>query len=75
MLLRNVPRVIAGDFSPATPVSVILKDIGLAHAEAGGADVELRLGAVAHELFAEAADRGLADLDMAAIVQLWEEST
>ncbi len=34
MLLRNLPRFAARDFSPATPVGLIAKDLSIIHAEA-----------------------------------------
>ena len=34
MMTRNLPRFISRDFSPATPVGLILKDLGLIHDEA-----------------------------------------
>lgn len=73
MMTRNVPRFISRDFSGATPVSLILKDLGLIHDEAREANVPLLLGALAEQRFVEARARGLADEDMAALVKLWEE--
>ena len=71
MLNRNVPRFAAGDYSPATPVSLILKDLGLIQHQAEELHVPLRLGVVAETLFAEAGQIGLGDRDMAALFQLW----
>ncbi len=73
MMTRNMPRFISRDFSPATPVSLILKDLGLIHDEAKNAQVPLLLGALAEQRFLEARARGLGDEDMAALVKLWEE--
>ncbi len=72
MMQRNVPRFIKRDFSPATPVRIILKDLGIIHDVARAAGVPLLLGALAEQRFLEAATRGLAEQDMAALVQLWE---
>jgi len=72
MLGRHLPRFIARDFSPATPVSLIVKDLGLVHDEADRAGVPFLVGALAEERFREASTRGLADSDMAALIQLWE---
>jgi 3-hydroxyisobutyrate dehydrogenase-like beta-hydroxyacid dehydrogenase len=74
MMTRNVPRFIARDFSPATPVNLILKDLGLIHDEARTAGTPLPLGALAEQRFQEAASRHLGDQDMAALVQLAEEA-
>jgi len=72
MMQRNVPRFIKRDFSPATPVRIILKDLGVIHDAAKAAGAPLLLGALAEQRFVEAAARGMANEDMAAIVRLWE---
>jgi 3-hydroxyisobutyrate dehydrogenase-like beta-hydroxyacid dehydrogenase len=74
MLTRNLPRFISRDFGPATPVALLLKDLGVIHDQAKGANVPLFLGAVAEQRFLEARARGLGDSDMAALVRLWEEA-
>jgi 3-hydroxyisobutyrate dehydrogenase-like beta-hydroxyacid dehydrogenase len=73
MMTRNLPRFISRDFSPATPIGLILKDLGLIHDEARDGGIPLLLGALAEQRFSEARARGLADEDMAALVKLWEE--
>jgi 3-hydroxyisobutyrate dehydrogenase-like beta-hydroxyacid dehydrogenase len=73
MMTRNLPRFISRDFSPATPIGLILKDLGLIHDEAKAAQVPLLLGSLAEQRFLEAKGRGMADEDMAALVKLWEE--
>lgn len=73
MMTRNLPRFMSGDFSPATPVGLILKDLGLIHDEARNGGVPLLLGALAEQRFSEARARGMADEDMAALVKLWED--
>jgi 3-hydroxyisobutyrate dehydrogenase-like beta-hydroxyacid dehydrogenase len=75
MMTRNMPRFISRDFSPATPVSLILKDLGVIHGEARSANVPLLLGSLAEQRFLEARARGMDDQDMAALVRLWEEPT
>lgn len=74
MLSRNLPRVIARDFTPATPVSILVKDMGLIHDEARNAGAPIPLGAWVEQRFVEAQSRGLGDDDMAALVRLWEEA-
>ncbi len=71
MLNRNLPRVVAGDFSPATTVRLLRKDLALIHDAAAEHRVDLPLGAQAQRLFTEAADRGLDDLDIAVLSELW----
>jgi 3-hydroxyisobutyrate dehydrogenase-like beta-hydroxyacid dehydrogenase len=73
MMTRNLPRFISRDFSPATPVDLILKDMGLIHDEARTGGVPLFLGGLAEQRFSEASARGMGDQDMAALVKLWEE--
>ncbi|HEY4729993.1 MAG TPA: NAD(P)-dependent oxidoreductase, partial [Myxococcales bacterium] len=73
MMTRNLPRFISRDFSAATPARLILKDLGIIHEEAKGAQVPLLLGGLAEQRFLEACARGLAEEDMAALVKLWEE--
>jgi 3-hydroxyisobutyrate dehydrogenase/2-hydroxy-3-oxopropionate reductase len=73
MMTRNLPRFMSRDFSGATPVNLILKDLGLIHDEGRQADVPLLLGALAEQRFVEAHGRGMGELDMASLVRLWEE--
>ncbi|MDQ6672495.1 MAG: NAD-binding protein, partial [Chloroflexota bacterium] len=73
MMNRNMPRFVSRDFSGATPVNLILKDLGLIHDEAKAGGVPLLLGALAEQRFSEARARGMGDEDMAALVKLWEE--
>jgi 3-hydroxyisobutyrate dehydrogenase-like beta-hydroxyacid dehydrogenase len=73
MMTRNLPRFMSRDFSPATPVGLILKDLGLIHDEARSGGIPLLLGGLAEQRFSEAQARGLGNEDMAALVKLWEE--
>jgi len=73
MMTRNLPRFISRDFSPATPVGLILKDLGLIHDEARNGGIPFLLGGLAEQRFSEANARGFTDEDMAALVKLWEE--
>src|SRR5258708_10880791 len=75
MMTRNLPRFMSRDFSPATPVSLILKDLGLIHDEAKNGVIPLLLGALAEQRFSEANARGMGNEDMAALVKLWEDPT
>lgn len=71
MLIRNLPRVISGDFSPATPIALIAKDLGIIRSEADRVGVELRLGPVADELFNEGIAADLGNEDMSAVIKMW----
>jgi 3-hydroxyisobutyrate dehydrogenase-like beta-hydroxyacid dehydrogenase len=72
MLLRNLPRVVSRDFSPATPVSLIAKDLSIIHAEAINAGVPLLLGGLVEQCYLEAKARGWAGEDMSALVKFWD---
>jgi 3-hydroxyisobutyrate dehydrogenase/2-hydroxy-3-oxopropionate reductase len=73
MMTRHMPRFMSRDFSGATPVGLILKDLGLIHDEAKANGVPLYLGAFAEQRFSEAFARGMGADDMASLVRLWEE--
>jgi 3-hydroxyisobutyrate dehydrogenase-like beta-hydroxyacid dehydrogenase len=73
MLSRNLPRFASRDFSPATPVDLILKDLRIIESEAGRMAVDLHLGRVATDAFAQAAAKGLGGEDMAGLIKLLEE--
>jgi 3-hydroxyisobutyrate dehydrogenase/2-hydroxy-3-oxopropionate reductase len=72
MLLRDLPRFIARDFSPATPVSLIAKDLSIIHTEAKDAGVPLLLGGLVEPYYLEAGARGWNAEDMAALVKFWD---
>ena len=72
MLLRNLPRYIARDFSPATPVGLIAKDLSIIHSEAKDAGVPLLLGGLVEQCYLEAKARGWSGEDMAALVKFWD---
>jgi 3-hydroxyisobutyrate dehydrogenase len=57
-----------GDFTANASVDMALKDLALIRAAAG--DLELPLTDTAHALFRRAAEAGLADEDMAAVIKL-----
>jgi len=73
MLVRNVPRFISRDFSAATPVGLILKDLKLIEGEARERHVPLRIGALAEKIFAEASSNGMTGDDMAGVIRMVEE--
>jgi 3-hydroxyisobutyrate dehydrogenase-like beta-hydroxyacid dehydrogenase len=74
MLLRDLPRFRARDFDPATPVSLISKDLRIIHAEAKAAGVPLPLGGLAEQCVVAAQARGWADEDMSALFKLWDST-
>jgi 3-hydroxyisobutyrate dehydrogenase-like beta-hydroxyacid dehydrogenase len=75
MLLRNLPRYIARDFSPATPVGLIAKDLSIIHAEALDAGVPLFLGGLVEQCYLEAKARGWTGQDMSALIKLWDRES
>ena len=72
MMTRNVPRFISRDFEGATPVNLIVKDLGIIQDEARKNGVSILLGGLAEQRFVEAAARGWDRDDIAAVVQLYE---
>ena len=74
MLLRNLPRFIAQDFTPATPIGLIAKDLSIIHTEALNAGVPLLLGALVEQFYLEAKARGWAGEDMSALIKFWERA-
>ncbi len=72
MLTRNVPRFISRDFSGATSVKLLAKDLGLIAAEARAVGLPLPLGEAAERLFQATAAAGLEDEDIASLVKLTE---
>lgn len=75
MLLRNLPRFKASDFTPATPVRLLEKDLGLVADAGGAAGVSLPLTNVAAQLFSDAASQGLREQDMAVLIELWRQNS
>ena len=69
MLNRHVPLMLQRKFDPATPVNLILKDLGLIHVFGQELGVRMLLGAASLELFKEARQLGFGDQDMSAMVQ------
>ncbi len=72
MLSRNGPRFIKHDFSPATPVRILLKDLGIIAGEGEAIGAPLPLGELALEDFRKLAEAGYLDQDMAAMIRLFE---
>ena len=69
MLNRHVPLMLHRKFDPATPVSLILKDLGLISQFGQELGVRLLLTSASLELFKEASQLGFGDQDMSAMVQ------
>jgi len=74
MLLRNLPRYVARDFSPATPVGLIAKDLAIIHQEAAAADVPLLLTGLVEQYYLEAKARGWTEEDMSALLKFWDRT-
>lgn len=69
MLNRHVPLMLQRKFDPATPVNLILKDLGLIHTFGQELGVRMLLTSASLELFKEARQLGFGDQDMSAMVQ------
>ena len=72
ILSRNAPRYVARDFSPASPIRILLKDIRLINEEAREQGIALPIGELVERRLTEATQGGLGDEDMAALIKLWE---
>jgi 3-hydroxyisobutyrate dehydrogenase/2-hydroxy-3-oxopropionate reductase len=72
ILARNAPRYVARDFSAASPIRILLKDIRLINEEARELGIPVPLGELVEQRLAAASDAGLGDEDMAALIKLWE---
>lgn len=72
ILSRNAPRYVARDFSPASPIRILLKDIRLINDEASELGISLPLGEFVERRLTKASEAGLGDEDMAALIKLWE---
>jgi 3-hydroxyisobutyrate dehydrogenase-like beta-hydroxyacid dehydrogenase len=74
IMMRNLPRFISRDFGSGAPMSLLLKDLDLIQGEARVAAVPIPLTTLTEGRFLEAKARGMADLDISAVVRLWEEA-
>jgi len=72
MMRRNILRFIERDFAEATPVGLILRDLGMIHEEALNA---ILLGGLTQQIFVEAVGNGIGNDDMAALVCLCGEAS
>ncbi len=67
MLLRNLPRFAQADFSPATPVELIAKDLAIIRAEADTAGLTLELADAVRPLYDGAVNLGWGKEDMSVL--------
>ncbi|MEC5186404.1 3-hydroxyisobutyrate dehydrogenase [Geobacillus thermodenitrificans] len=73
MLRRHMEQfVLPRQFAPGGAVKYVHKDVRLANAFMNEIGINRCLGSEAEETFAAAMDAGLADLDMSAVIQLFE---
>jgi 3-hydroxyisobutyrate dehydrogenase-like beta-hydroxyacid dehydrogenase len=69
MFSRTVPMVLDRQFSSATDVRILTKDMGLITEMAKGLPVRLLFGALAEQLYVEGMGLGLATSDIVSLVQ------
>ncbi len=67
-VLENVPA--NNDFNPGFTVNMMLKDLNISQNEAQNGELNLRLGHLAKEMFQEASNNGLGELDFSAIIKI-----
>ncbi len=70
---ERMRRALAGDLAPRAHVSLLAKDTSLALQAAEEVAFDPPLGRIARELFAQALERGWADLDDAALLKLMRQ--
>jgi len=70
-LSDDVSHMLAGDFETRFPIKLLLKDLNYTIDAAGGATSAPTVSKV-HDVFQKAADEKLGDLDMTAVVKLFE---
>ncbi|HKC28360.1 MAG TPA: NAD(P)-dependent oxidoreductase [Jatrophihabitans sp.] len=73
MLLRNLPRFAQQDYSPATPVELIAKDLRIIQSEAEQAGIVLTLADSVEPIYAEAVSLGRAKDDMSVLYRQAEQ--
>ena len=74
MLRRHMgSHVLTRNFEPGGALKYLLKDVKLANELFGKAGVQARTGSSAEDAFTEAVDQGLAEQDMAAVIQPLEK--
>jgi 3-hydroxyisobutyrate dehydrogenase-like beta-hydroxyacid dehydrogenase len=64
--------MLEGDFPPLFPIGMVEKDFGYVTASAGEVDANVPLATSARERFASAIEEGLSDLNITALVRLYE---
>ncbi|MBI2873064.1 MAG: NAD(P)-dependent oxidoreductase [Chloroflexi bacterium] len=73
MLERSVPRFLARDFSPAAPIRLLRKDLGLVQELGEQVSARLLLARAAQEVFGEARAMGLEESDITSVLLALEQ--
>jgi 3-hydroxyisobutyrate dehydrogenase len=73
MFQNRVPHILEGDYTPRSAVDIWPKDLGIVLETAKALGLATPMAATAHELFAQAAARGLGREDAAAVVKLYAD--
>ena len=72
MVTLKAERMLAHDYTPLFRLEHMLKDVGICLSEGEAAGAPFPSAALAHELYAAAKGRGLADQDFAAVLEAVE---
>jgi len=72
MLLDRGPRLLAGDDTPRSAISIFVKDLGIVLDEARALTFPLPLAAAAHQVFLGVAAAGGGDRDDAFTIRFWQ---
>ncbi|HXR36554.1 MAG TPA: L-threonate dehydrogenase [Candidatus Binataceae bacterium] len=71
MFQNRVPHILAGDYTPASAVSIFIKDLGIVLDSAHKLSFPLPLTAAAHQIYLSAAASGLASEDDSAVIKTY----
>jgi 3-hydroxyisobutyrate dehydrogenase-like beta-hydroxyacid dehydrogenase len=75
MLTRNLPRIANRDFTGATPIGLILRDLRLIDQESRRVSAHQEFGRLARDTFRRADTAGWTTDDMSSVVRLREQAT
>lgn len=72
MLNRNAPMMISRNFGTLTPTRLLIKDLSLIEEVATELGISLPIGAKTRALFNAAHEKGLGDMDLSSLIQLFD---
>jgi 3-hydroxyisobutyrate dehydrogenase len=73
VLRTMAPRMVAGDFTPKSAVSIFTKDTGIIMNTGMALDIPLPVSSLSYQVYRMAEARGLSQQDVSSLVRLFEE--